>query len=121
MKPIFDEKGTAVAFKQAEDLFALDGTHIAAFDGEWLVNHAGKSIGHFASGWIRDLDGDCVAFMDGASGGPMTPSTRIAPMPPAPGLTPMLCIPGINPVAPLPSVKWSPTGWRGLKKKMSDG
>jgi hypothetical protein len=54
--------------------------------------------------------------MDGASGGPMTPQTKIAPMPPAPGITPMAVVASLSPIPPMPSVNWANTGWDGLQK-----
>jgi hypothetical protein len=118
MRPVFDHNGVAVAFKQDNDVFALDGTHLATIDSEWLVNHAGKQVAYFGSGWIRDLAGDCVAFMEGASGGPVTPQTQMPPIAPAPGITPMAAVTGMAPLPPLPSVKWSTVGWAGLRRLM---
>ena len=92
--------------------------HLASVDGEWLVNRRGKAVAHFTSGWIRDLRGDCVAFMEGASGGPMTPQTQIAPIPPTPGITPMAAVASLSPLPPIPSVNWSTAGWDGLQRLM---
>jgi hypothetical protein len=118
MKSVFDDSGAPVAFRKGDDLFALDGTHLATFDGEWLINHLGKPVAHFSSGWFRDLAGDCVAFMQGASGGPQTPLTQPVPLEPAPGITPMPAVAGVAPVPPLPSVNWSQIGWAGVRKLM---
>ena len=103
---------------RAKNSSRLTGLTSRIFDGEWLINHHGKAIAHFNQGWFRDLRGDCVAFMEGASGGPMTPHTKFAPIPPSPGITPMATVASLSPIPPMPSVNWSVSGWDGLQKQL---
>ena len=60
------------------ELFGIDGTFPAAIDGEWVVEHADRPVVEFASGWPRDLRGDCVALMSWASGGSVCPALALA-------------------------------------------
>lgn len=73
MNPIFNNNGQVVAWQHNENIYHLDGSHAAVIDGDNVYGHSGQHLGVFDNGLFRDHQGGTVAFLDGASGGPMLP------------------------------------------------
>ena len=47
------------------------GRPLAFLDHENIVSYSGKHLGWFHDGYVRDEQGDAVAFTEGAHGGPL--------------------------------------------------
>jgi hypothetical protein len=64
-----------------------------------------------AHGFFRDEHGDAVAFMKGASGGPVTPTPHVIPEPPHTWEIRALAEPRVVATAATPSLFWSELDW----------
>jgi hypothetical protein len=98
MEPIFDRSGSVVAWLRDSDIYHLDGGHAAVLNGDNVYGHRGEHSGVFKNGLFRDHRGGVVAFIRGASGGPIRPIPSIPPIPPIPSIPPIPAIPSIPPI-----------------------
>lgn len=111
MVPIYDRSGAVVGWVNGG--FVLDraaSNHLAFISGEALFTMSGGYVGRFAKGFFRDKRGGAVAFISGATGGPITPIPNIAPIPPIAPIAPIPPIPGIPPIPPIDQLGWG-TDW----------
>jgi 4-fold beta-flower domain-containing protein len=106
MEPIYDRIGRAAAWRHDNDIYNLDGSHAAVLNGPNVYGHRGQQLGVFGNGLFRDGRGGVVAFMRGATGGPVLPELSVAPVPPVPSVPP---VPAVPSVALVPAVLSS--GW----------
>lgn len=112
MNPIYDRKGQVVAWlRNDRDIYQLDGKHAAVIKNGNVYGHRGQHLGIFKKGLFRCHRGGAVAFLKGASGGPMLPLPSISPIPPIPATPPIPAIPSIPPIPAIPSLGWSSTAW----------
>ncbi|MEO9870875.1 4-fold beta flower protein [Ekhidna sp.] len=111
MKSIFDRNGKTIAWLKESEIFNLGGTNIGFLDKEAVHNLRANYKGTFTNGFFRDKRGNSVAFVDGASNGPIPPIPNIPPIPPIPSIPPIHPIPPIPPIAPIPSFSWSNIDW----------
>ena len=70
-----------------------------------------NTLGILESGYFRDKGGHAVAFVNGASGGPLLPITMFPPFPPFPAFPPFKPLAPLAPLPPLPSLSWSRIQW----------
>jgi len=96
MQPIFDSEGATVAWLNGDVIHELDGRAAAFVRNRAVYNYAGGQRGWFDSGFLRDRDGDAVAFMDGCRGGPLPPLHEVPPIPPITAIPPIPPIPAIS-------------------------
>ena len=111
MKPLFDRQGRTVAWLDGEDIYNLNGSHAGHVDEDGIYLRTGARRGSFSDGFFRDARGHAVAFVEGASNGPLTPITQIPPIAPIPAMPPIPPIPPISPIPPIPSLSWSSLDW----------
>lgn len=112
MELIYGADGVAVGWLQERIVYDLDGTALAYVRQEGVYVFGGHYRGQFRSGYFRDRNGDAVAFMKRATGGPIPPTPKPPPIPPAPRIPPL---PGFNPLppmAPAPTYQWSKLSWK---------
>ena len=83
MEPIYDQNGRTVGWLKEDVIYDIDGTPRAFIREGAVFNYEGDYLGRLDRGFFRDRNGDAVAFMRGASGGPVP---EVAPVPPAPPL-----------------------------------
>ncbi|WP_303708427.1 MULTISPECIES: 4-fold beta flower protein [Microbacterium] len=108
MEPIYDSRGSVVAwFEDPDCVRDLDGAVIG-----WLYDDAvhatnGRHVGYFNDGLFRDNDGDVVAWVDGASGGPIKPIREIRPVQPIRHISPIRPIREVRNVRAVRSLGWS--------------
>lgn len=80
----YNSRGNAIAYldDDGETIYLFSGEPVAYLPGDnTIYGFNGKHFGWFEDGWIRDLDGCCVFFTEGATGsGPMKPMKHIKPM-----------------------------------------
>jgi hypothetical protein len=113
MKPIFDRKGTPMAWLDGQFAFDINGQQLNLYrDYESVLSLQGRYLGFFSNGFFRDQKGYPVAFVKGAGVGPELPVLQVPP------LTPALQIPvfpKLSTVPPCPAVAqltWSKLNWR---------
>jgi hypothetical protein len=114
MEPVFDRKGKTIAWLMEGVLFNLGGRPIAFLSKNSVVSYRAKYLGVLDKGFIRDRSGHAVAFLRGASGGPMPPVPQVPPVPPVPQIPP---VPPVSPIAPAPAVQslsWSTLAWESF-------
>jgi 4-fold beta-flower domain-containing protein len=76
-----DRDGNALAYSDdGENLFLFTGVPVAFLDVGAVYSYRGELLGWFELGWLRDKNGDCMAFADDAVAGPHKP--RLRPFPP---------------------------------------
>jgi hypothetical protein len=93
MNPIFDNSGKVVAWLGgAEVIYDLNGTPHAYIKNENVFDYSGFYHGRFQRGFFRDKNGNAVAFIKGAQGGPLIPLPQLPPLPPLGQLTPLPAI-----------------------------
>jgi len=109
MEPVFDAGGRPAAWLYNRQ-FLIDRTNVCrAFVRDrvlFLLDH--RVIGSFSDGYVWDARGEAVAFVRGATNGPVLPAPHAYRPPPVP---PAVSVPGLTPVVPaLPThrMRWSP-------------
>lgn len=105
----YDRKGRAVAYTEdGEHIFNFGGAPVAYLDGDSVYSFSGTHLGWCADGWIRDYDGACVYFTEGAVGGPIRPITRVNPIKSIQRILPIKAVQRIKPVRHIDKLTWSP-------------
>lgn len=105
---IYDRQGKVVGWiVDSEDIFNRSNHYVGFIDGNELFSRSAKYLGEFADGYFWDGHGKAVAFIDGATHGPMTPIPQIPPIPPIHPITPIKPITPIAPIPPVRSLAWS--------------
>jgi len=109
MEPVFDAAGRPVAWLYQRQ-FLIDRSNVCrAFIRDrvlFLLDH--RVIGSFSDGYVWDARGEAVAFVRGATNGPVLPAPHVAPPPPIP---PAVSVPRLTPLVPTLSthrMRWSP-------------
>lgn len=112
MNPIHDSSGAVVAWLDSQYIRDLNGGVIAFVRYINVYRLDGQNLGTFRSCYFRDHSGFAVAFVRGATIGPLLPFPAIPPVPPIPAVPPSLPFPAIPPPIPAsPLPEWSPSGW----------
>lgn len=112
MDPIYDREGTCVGWLDAHRVLNLRGGKVAKVKERAVFDPSGTHLGWFDEGFFRDRRGGAVAFVEGATGGPITPITRFAPFPPMSSVHRSLRsdfsvrITRIPPIMPIGSLRW---------------
>jgi len=106
MEPIFNRTGRVVAWHHGNDIYHLNGFHVCFIDGTNVYGHSGQHLGVFTNGLFRDHHGGVVAFVRGATGGPVLPTQWAPPVPPVPSVAPVHAVPSVPPVPAVPSIRW---------------
>ena len=113
MEPIYDRSGRVVGWLGGNDVYHLNGSHAAVVIGPNVYGHRGQQLGVFGGGFFRDHDGAVVAFIRGASGGPVLPAQSLHPAPPIPSVPPVPAVPAVPRVPAAPSSSWG-SDWRSF-------
>ena len=71
MTPIYDRSGRVCAWLENTMIRDLGGRVSAFVSGAELVGSTGRHLGRFQDGNIRDHRGAVVAWVKGATGGPL--------------------------------------------------
>lgn len=111
MDPIFDRKGHVVGWLLHGAILNQRPTYRAFLLDGRVYSYGARYLGEFSGGFFRDQAGRAVAFLRGATSGPLTPITQIPPVPPIPPIRPITPIPPIPPIAPIPLLNWSDLTW----------
>lgn len=115
MKPVFDRNGRTIAWINNNYIYNLSGNKVLAFNNKnSIFNYGGKHLGRLNNGFFRDKNGNAVAFLQGAKGGPVIPITQIPPIPPIPTIPPIPPIPSIPTIPSIDSYNWSNLTWESF-------
>ncbi len=106
MEPIYDRAGRVVAWQRGTDIYHLNGSHAGVINGANVYGHRGQQLGVFVKGLFRDHRGGVVAFLRGATGGPVLPVPSVSPVPPVPSVPPVPAVPSVPRVPAVPSLGW---------------
>jgi len=114
MEPIFSRDAAVVAWLKNDVVYDTHGEPCAIVRNTAVIAYDGRYLGRIDRGFFRDVHGDAVAFMRGATNGPVTPSPRVVPV--APPTRDKVITPNVRIVAkPGPaSVFWSLLDWDGF-------
>ena len=113
MEPIYDRRGSVVAWLSGQNLYHRNGQHAAVVHGDNVYGHRGQQLGRFVNGLFRDHQGGAVAFLRGASGGPVLPVPSVPPVPPVPSVPPVPAVPSVPRVPAVPSLGWG-AAWQNF-------
>lgn len=113
MEPIYTRSGAVVGWLHQQRVIDRYNNYRGFLHNNALYSMNGQYLGRFNNGFFRDLFGNAVAFIKGASGGPLLPITQIPPIPPIPPVPPINPIPPIPPIPPIDSLIWG-VEWEDL-------
>ncbi|TES85194.1 MAG: hypothetical protein E3J89_05025 [Candidatus Aminicenantes bacterium] len=116
MEPIYDQNGRTVGWLKEDVVYYIDGSPCTFIRNGNIFNYEGDYLGRLNRGFFRDKDGNAVAFMRGATGGPIPPISEVSPVPPIPAIPTIPPIPAVPPVPPIPSLNWSNISWEEFLK-----
>ena len=70
-QPVFNRQGKSLYVLDSDEIhiYSMAGEPVAFVDKEAVFNFSGKHLGWFEDGWLRDMDGKCVGFVESAGGG----------------------------------------------------
>jgi hypothetical protein len=111
MEPIYDRNGHVIVWLHGHDIYHLNGSHAGVLKSENVYVHRGQHLGVFKNGLFRDYQGKVVAYMHGASGGPVLPIPSVPPVPPVPSVPPVPAVPSVPPVPAIPKFTWFALDW----------
>ncbi|MFG2554428.1 4-fold beta flower protein [Streptomyces sp. NPDC048581] len=111
MEPIRDRNGRVCAWLLSGVIYSLRGEAEAFLVSDRVVNYRGHDRGTLRDGYLRNSHGEPIAWVGGATGGPITPIPGLPPAPPDPRESPTLPVISVAPIAPIPSLIWSQEDW----------
>ena len=110
---VYNQAGVVIGWIKNNIIFNYEGNKAVAFidkEDVFSFGNGNAYLGRFHKGFFRDKTGNAVAWVHGASGGPITlpPLDRVAPifMPVIKPITPITTI--INPIE---TFSWSNMSW----------
>ncbi len=99
-------------WRDGKNIYSLNGTRWHFWTGRrYTLSVAGMSWAGSVEGHYRDLDGDVVAFEEGAGAGPLKPLRQLRPLEPLRGLLPLQPLRALRPLRPIWSLQWSRRDW----------
>ena len=111
MKPIYDHRGTAVAWLSGDSILDLNGNLVAFVYKSLVYSKAGEPVGFFSEGYFWQRNGHAVGFIERASSGPPLPLVAIPPFPPKAALGLVPPVPRKQAPLPLRVAVWSDIPW----------
>jgi hypothetical protein len=83
MEALFGRDGSVVGWLHPENVMFDGSRHCRAFvQDDVIYGQDGRYLGGFYRGFVYDQRGSAVAFVHGASGGPLRPATKLVPLAP---------------------------------------
>ncbi len=76
MQAIYNKQGYTVGWLSGKDLYNTSGYFIGYLIGNAVYNHKSQYCGTLKQSFFRDYNGNVVAFLSGAKGGPALPSLK---------------------------------------------
>jgi hypothetical protein len=107
-RPIFDRKGWGVGWILNDVLFDNNGMAQAFIKNDSVFRFDGGYLGQVNDGFFRDRSGDVVGWLQGATGGPLLPTTLSSGEPPRITRVPSIPLDDLVAAKPAsPSLSWS--------------
>ena len=104
----YSSSGAPIAYSDDEGhIYLFSGKPVAYLSGTAVYTFAGRHIGWFDNGWIRDLGGYAVFFTSAARGGPLKPVTQIKPVKGVKNVQPIKGVRQVTSVKPVWALSWS--------------
>src|SRR5664279_1426230 len=105
MEPIYGATGRVVAWLDDNRDMTRDlhGNVNAWLHEDCVYSLRGQHVGHFVDGNFRDAHGAVVAFIAGATGGPIKPVQAVTPVRPVRGVRPVRPVRSVRMVRPVRS------------------
>lgn len=104
----YDSQGNPVAYSDdGEHVYTFGGEPVAYLHDGSVYSFAGRHLGRFADGLVRDNDGHAVFFSERARGGPMKPLRRLKPLKTLKQLRPLKGLREMRPLRAFDSMSWS--------------
>jgi hypothetical protein len=114
VEPIFVRTGTVVAWYRNGTVFDRGSRRYLAFLAGrrgHLFSYDDHYLGRLRRGWLRDRNGDAVAFLLGARGRPVLPVYFANAVLPVPLASPVAPEPPPAPSPAAPTENWSQLSW----------
>ena len=108
MIAIFNLDGKVIGWIDDSVVIDMNNQCRAFIDDNSVFSYNGNYLGEF-NGFFWNKNGSAVAFIEGASDGPMVPITEIEPIPPVPPIPPVSPVQSIPSVPPVHSLSWAET------------
>jgi hypothetical protein len=107
MDAIYGPRGNVVAWFNVDHFVALGGATVGWLYDDAVHSLRGNHVGYFTDGLFRDHAGRVVAFVDGATGGPVRPVRHVRPVQPVRHVRPVRPVRGVRQVRGVWSASWS--------------
>jgi len=106
---IFDKNGNPILILHKNGrLVNFGGNSVGFWDGDSVFDYNGRHRGWLEKGIMRDHDGFCVGFFNGANDtSPILPIPKIPPIPAIAEIEPIRPIQDIKPIKPIKQMDWS--------------
>ena len=114
MESIFNKQGRTIAWIKGNELFNIRGQSIGFINQNAVFNLTANYKGTFRNGFFRDKRGNAVAFINGASNGPIPPVPQVPPVAPVPNVPPVHPVSPVPPIPPISSFSWSDIDWNTI-------
>jgi hypothetical protein len=111
MKPIFNRHGRTIGWLYNGIIYDRSNCYRAFIRDGNIFTYSAQYLGIVYKGIFRDQRGQCIAYMDEASGDSMLPIPVIAPTPPIPTIPSATPIPPIPPQVSSVSYHWNSLKW----------
>ncbi|WP_375334751.1 4-fold beta flower protein [Curtobacterium sp. MCBD17_013] len=82
LNAIYGPNGAVVAWLETDSIRSPRGAVIGRLSDDAVYNLRGGHVGYFNNRMFRDNSGHIVAFMEGATGGPVKPVRQVRPVQP---------------------------------------
>lgn len=102
----YDKCGRPVVYDD-DGIYSYSGKPLAYIDGDAVYSYRGLQLGWYDQGWIRDINGACVMFTEGAIGGPIKPIPMLSPLRCLKQLKPLKGVKQLKRIKPIYSIWWS--------------
>lgn len=109
MATFYDRTGKPIAYTEDnETIYLFSGEPVAYLYGDAVYSFIGRQLGWCEDGWIRDLKGACVFFLENSKGGgPMRPIKKFTPVKAAKFTKPFKGARFVKQVKPIKLLSWS--------------
>lgn len=102
----YDKTGRPVIYDD-NGLYSFGGKPLGYIDGDAVYAYNGIQLGWYDQGWIRDINGACVLFTEGAVGGPVKPLPFMPHLKSLKQLKPLKGIKQPKRIKPIFKIGWS--------------
>jgi hypothetical protein len=118
MHALFNSRGKTIGWYSNFCFYSRDGREVVAWLHDDMVFAAGsRLLGIVRSDFIYDRNGYAIAFVNGASNGPVTPLPEVPPIAPVTTIPPVKPVPPVKPALPVFHLSWSSLSWEDFLRQ----